>query len=131
MRISDALVTTLLKESNKVTDEQIHTLLEQQKTEKKPLQDIVIKTNILPEADLTKLYAAKIDVPFVELVPRNLRKETFGLIPEHIARQYNAILFDIKPDGTRYLAMEDPDDIQAFSILQKQLGSNIKLFIAT
>src|SRR5437868_9778827 len=131
MRISDALVIGLLKESRKVTDEQIHHLLEQQKTEKKPLQDIVIKNNILPEADLTKLYASKIDVPYVELIPKNLRKEVFGQIPEHIARQYNAILFDVQPNGTRMLAMEDPDDVQAFSFLQKQLGSNIKVFIAT
>jgi type IV pilus assembly protein PilB len=29
------------------------------------------------------------------------------------------------------LAMEDPDDVQAFSFLQKQLGSNIRVFIAT
>ncbi len=131
MRISDALVIGLLKESRKVTDEQINNLLEQQKTEKKPLQDIVIKNKVLPEADLTKLYAAKIDVPFVELIPKNLNKEIFGLIPEHIARQYNAILFDIQPSGTRLLAMEDPDDVQAFSFLQKQLGSNIKVYIAT
>jgi type IV pilus assembly protein PilB len=131
MRISDALVTGLLRESRKVTDEQLHNLLEQQKREKKPLQDIVIKNNILPEAELTKLYAAKIDVPFVELIPKNLRKEVFGLIPEHIARQYSAILFDVQPNGVRMLAMEDPDDVQAFSFLQKQLGSNIKVYIAT
>jgi type IV pilus assembly protein PilB len=131
MRISDALVIGLLKESRKVSDEQLTSLLEQQKTEKKPLQDLVIKNTLLPEADLTKLYAAKIDVPFVELIPKNLKKEVFGLIPEHIARQYNAILFDIQPSGTRLLAMEDPDDVQAFSFLQKQLGSNIKVYIAT
>jgi type IV pilus assembly protein PilB len=131
MRISDALVIGLLKESRKVSDEQINSLLEQEKTEKKSLQDLVVKNNILPESDLTKLYAAKIDVPFVEIIPKNLRKEAFSLIPEHIARQYNAILFDIQPNGTRMLAMEDPDDVQAFSFLQKQLGSNIKLFIAT
>ena len=131
MRISDALVIGMLKESRKVTDEQLHHLLEQQKTEKKPLQDIVIKNNLLPEAELTKLYAAKIDVPFVELIPKNLRKEIFGLIPEHIARQYNAVLFNIIPDGTRLLAMEDPDDVQAFSFLQKQLGSNVRVYIAT
>jgi type IV pilus assembly protein PilB len=131
MRISDALVIGLLKESRKVSDGQIRGLLDQQKTERKPLQEIVIKSSLLPEAELTKLYASKIDVPYVELVPKNLRKEIFGVIPEHIARQYNAILFDIKSDGTRYLAMEDPDDLQAFSFLQKQLGSNIKLFIAT
>jgi type IV pilus assembly protein PilB len=131
MRISDALVIGLLKESRKVSDEQINSIIEQQKTEKKPLQDLALKNNLLPEAELTKLYAKKIDVPFVELIPRNLHKEVFGQIPEHIARQYNAILFDIKPDGTHYLAMEDPDDVQAFSFLQKQLGSNMKLFIAT
>jgi len=131
MRISDALVIGMLKESRKVTDEQLHQLLEQQKSEKKPLQDIVIKNTILPEADLTKLYASKIDVPYVELIPKNLRKEIFGLIPEHIARQYNAVLFNISSDGTRLLAMEDPDDVQAYSFLQKQLGSNIRVYIAT
>lgn len=131
MRINDALVISLLKESRKVSDEQLHRLLEQQKTEKHPLQDLVIKSNLLPEAELIRLYAARIEVPFVEIVPKNLRKEVLGLIPEHIARQYSAVLFDIAKDGTRLLAMEDPDDVQAFSFLQKQLGSNIRVYIAT
>jgi type IV pilus assembly protein PilB len=131
MRISDALLIGLLRESRKVSEEQLHHLLEQQKTDKRPLQELVIKNNLLPESDLTKLYAAKIDVPFVEIVPKNLRKEVLAMIPEHIARQYDAVLFDIAKDGTRLLAMEDPDDVQAFSSLQKQLGSNIKVYIAT
>ena len=131
MRISDALVIGLLKESRKVSDEQLHKLLEQQKTEKRPLQDLVLKNSLLPETDLTKLYAVKIDVPFVEIVPKNLRRDVLNLIPEHIARQYNAVLFDITKDGTRLLAMEDPDDVQAYSFLQKQLGSNLKVYIAT
>lgn len=131
MRISDALVIGLLKESRKVSDEQLHKLLEQQKTEKRPLQDLVLKNSLLPEIELTKLYAVKIDVPFVEIVPKNLRRDVLNLIPEHIARQYNAVLFDITKDGMRLLAMEDPDDVQAYSFLQKQLGSNIKVYIAT
>jgi type IV pilus assembly protein PilB len=124
MRISDALVIGLLKESRKVNDEQLHQLLEQQKTEKRPLHDLVLKNNLLPEADLTKLYAAKIDVPYVEITPKNLRRDVLNLIPERIARQYNAVLFDISKDGTRMLAMEDPDDVQPYSFLQKQLGSH-------
>ena len=131
MRISDALVIGLLKESRKVSDEQLHKLLEQQKTDKQPLQDLVIKNALLPEPDLTRLYATRIEVPFVEIIPKNIRKEVLTLIPEHIARQYNSVLFDITPDGTRLLAMEDPDDVQAFSFLQKQLGTNIKVYIAT
>jgi len=131
MRISDRLVIELLKKSKKVNDEQFYNLFEQQRTEKKPLQDVVLKSNLLSEKDLTQLYAAEIGIPFVDIVPRNLHKEVLRLIPEHIARQYNAVLFDVLPDGTKMLAMEDPDDVQALNFLQKQLGHNIKVHVAT
>lgn len=131
MRISDRLVIELLKKSHKVKDEQFYHLFEQQRTEKKPLQDVVLKSNLLSEKELTQLYAAEIGVPFVDIVPRNLHKEILRLIPEHIARQYNAVLFDVMGDGTKLLAMEDPDDVQALNFLQKQLGQNIKVHVAT
>ena len=131
MRISDSLGIELLKKSKKVNDEQFYNLFEQQRTEKKPLQDVVLKSNLLSEKDLTQLYAAEIGIPFVDIVPRNLHKEVLRLIPEHIARQYNAVLFDVLPDGTKMLAMEDPDDVQALNFLQKQLGHNIKVHVAT
>jgi type IV pilus assembly protein PilB len=131
MRISDSLVLDLLHESHKLNTDQIKSLQDQEKTEKKTLQDVVLQSNVLTEKELTQLYAAKIEVPFVELVPRNLRKEVLNLIPEHIARQYTSVLFDVKADGSKHLAMEDPDDVQAFNFLQKQLGSNIHVYIAT
>ncbi len=131
MRISDSLVLDLLHESHKVNPEQIRTMQDQQKTQKKTLQDIVLQNNTLSEKELTQLYSLKIEVPFVEINTRNLRKEVLNLIPEHIARQYNAVLFDVKQDGSKHLAMEDPDDVQAFNFLQKQLGSNIHVYIAT
>lgn len=131
MRINDGVVVELLRKSHKASEEQINQLLEQQKVDKRPLQESVVKKNLLPEADLIKLYAAKIDVPFVEILPRNLSKDILEMIPEHIARQYNVVVFDVKSDGTKLLAMEDPDDVQAFSLLQKQLGSKIKVYIAT
>ncbi len=131
MRINDAVVVDLLKATHKVNDEQIKTLQEQQRTSKKPLQDLVVTNNLVSEKELTKAYAERINVPFVELIPRNLRKEVLKLIPERIARQYNAIVFDIRDDGTKLLAMEDPDDVQALNFLQKQLGNNINVFIAT
>jgi len=131
MRISDSLVLDLLKDSHKVNPEQLRTLQDQQRTERKTLQDIVIQNNTLSEKELTQLYAAKIEVPFVEINPKALRREVLSLIPEHIARQYTSVLFDVREDGSKLLAMEDPDDVQAFNFLQKQLGSNIHVFIAT
>ncbi|MEX0881361.1 MAG: GspE/PulE family protein [Candidatus Saccharimonadales bacterium] len=129
MRTSDAVVLDLLKSSGKLKDEQIKNL-QQQETDKKTLQDIAIASGLISEKELTAAYAARIDVPFVELIPRNLRKDVLKLIPERIARQYNAIVFDVREDGSKMLAMEDPEDVQALNFLQKQLGTNIKVYIA-
>ena len=52
-------------------------------------------------------------------------------IPERIARQYNTILFQIDPDGSHHLAMEDPDDVQAVDFIKKQIGENIKTYITS
>lgn len=131
MRISDSLVEKLLLAAKKVDDEKLKQLHEQEKAEKKPLQDVVVRAEIISEKDLTKLYAKEIDTPFVELNPKEIKREALKLIPERIAKQYNVVLFGVEEDGTKLLAMEDPDDIQAVSFLQKQLGDNIKVHVAT
>jgi type IV pilus assembly protein PilB len=131
MRISDSLVIELLKKSGRVNEQQLNSLVAQQQAEKKSLQEIVLKNNALTEKELTQLYAQVIDVPFVELDPKTVRKEVLKLIPERIARQYNAVVWDLRGDGVRLLAMEDPDDVQAYNFLQKQVGVNIKIYIAT
>ncbi|HET9174220.1 MAG TPA: GspE/PulE family protein [Candidatus Saccharimonadales bacterium] len=129
MRIPDSLVEKLLSGTGTVTKEQLDSLREQEETEKKPLQDLVIKNNVLSEKDLTKLYAEEIDVPFVELNPKEIKHEILEQLPERIARQYNSVVFDVAEDGTKQLAMADPDDVQAINFLRKQLGANLKVFI--
>jgi type IV pilus assembly protein PilB len=131
MRVSDDLVEKLLSATGKFSYDQLKALREQEKSEKKPLQDIVVGTNTLSEKDLTKLYAAEVDVPFVELNPKDLHKDILKLIPERIAKQYRAIAFDVDEDGVVFVAMDDPDDVPAISFLQKQLGQPVRVHIAT
>ncbi len=131
MRIADSLVEKLLHHSETITKEQIAALREQEINEKKPLQDLVIKNNLMSEKELTRLYAEEIEIPFVELNGREIKHEVLTLLPERIARQYHAVVFEIDEAGVNQLAMEDPDDIQALNFLQKQLGNNIKVFITT
>ncbi len=130
MRISDSLVEKLLTANDKVTNEQLAGLREQEATEKKPLQDLVIASNIISENDLTKLYATEIDTPFIELNAKDIKLDIMREIPERIARQYDVILFG-EEDESKLLAMEDPDDIQALNFLQKHLGDKIKVHVAT
>lgn len=131
MRIADTLVEKLLAKSGQIDKAQLDALHEQEATDKKPLQDLVIKNNLLTEKDLTRLYAEEIEVPFVELNAREIKHEILKQLPERIARQYNAVVFDVDTKGVKLVAMEDPDDIQALNFLQKQLGTNIKVHITT
>lgn len=131
MRISDSLVERLLASTGKLDDQQIKNLIDQHKSENRPLQDVVVASNTLSEKDLTKLYAAEVDVPYVEFNAKELSKEMLELLPDRVARQYHAVPFQEDNDGVIYLAMEDPDDIPAISYIQKQLGKPVRVHIAT
>ncbi|HET7060222.1 MAG TPA: GspE/PulE family protein [Candidatus Saccharimonadales bacterium] len=129
MRIDDSLLEKFLLDGKRASQEKIAGLRQQAADEKKPLQDLVLQNNLLSEKDLTKLYADEIEVPFVELNPQEIKHDAMQLLPERIARQYNAIVFDTDKSGIKLVAMEDPDDIQALNFLHKQLGSNLKIYI--
>jgi type IV pilus assembly protein PilB len=131
MRIPDSLVEKLLTKSGDFNKDQLTALHDQAAADKQPLQDVVIKNNLISERDLTKLYADEIEVPFIELKGADIKHEILKLLPERIARQYNAVVFDVEKSGAKLVAMEDPDDIQALNFLQKQLGDKIKVHITT
>lgn len=130
MRISDQLVEELLVKNNKVSPEQLITLKEQEQNEKKPLQDVVVAAGVVSEKELTQAFAKAIDIPFVEINVKEIPREILHLIPERIARQYTVVAY-AEEEGAKLLAMEDPDDIQAISFLQKQLGTELRIYIAT
>lgn len=131
MRISDDLVVKFLRATESGTDDQLQTVKEQAKSEKRPLQEVAVSSNLISEKDLTKQYAKEIDVPYVELSAKDLSKEVVNLIPEKAAKQGRAVAFDIDNDGVVQVAMEDPDDVPAIGFLQKQLQNPIRVHIAT
>jgi type IV pilus assembly protein PilB len=131
MRISDVTIEKLLERSGVATKEQINVLKEEGARSRRPLQSLVIQNGLITEKDLVKAYADYAQIPFIEIDPRDIPQDVLNRIPERIARQYNAVLFQIDEDGTMHLAMDDPDDVQAVNFIQKQIGENIKLYIAT
>ncbi len=130
MRISDGTIEKLLTQSQGVTAEQISSLKEESTRSRRPLQDLAIQKEVLDEKTLTKQFADYADIPYIELDPADIPSETLNKIPEHIARQYNAILFRIDDKGMQHLAMDDPDDVQAVDFITKQIGENVRTYIA-
>lgn len=129
MRVSDALVEQLLLDAGKIKEEDIENLHKKVAEAKRPMQDVVVNDNIISERELTQLYAQEIDVPFLEIDPKELTKEMLQKIPERIARQYKVILLG-KDNRTYQLVMDDPDDVQALDFIKKQLSQYVKVYIA-
>ncbi|HEX6416607.1 MAG TPA: GspE/PulE family protein [Candidatus Saccharimonadales bacterium] len=131
MRISDVTIEKLLERGGNVTPEQVEALKKESSRSRRSLQDLVVQNNLFDEKTLTKAYADYVGIPYIELDPRDIPQETLNKIPERIARQYNAVLFKMDENGGAHLAMEDPDDVQAVSFIQKELGEDITIYIAT
>jgi type IV pilus assembly protein PilB len=131
MRISDVTIEKLLERSGAATKEQISTLKEEGARSRRPLQDLVIHNNLMTEQTLAEAFADYTNIPYILIDPRDIKAEVLNKIPERIARQYNAVLFKIDDDGVMHLAMDDPDDVQAVSFIEKEIGENTKIYIAT
>jgi len=134
MRIAEETILKILESAGDLNKEQIDELVEQAKTEKTDLQELVAKQNILSDSELLKAYAEEIGVEYVEINPKELDKEVLKQIPEHIAKLYNMVVFAGGPgdkDTPKSVAMEDPDDLQAVDVLHKLFGQKITVYIAT
>lgn len=130
MRIPDAMIQDLLLNSKKATTEQLDELAKLAKEQNKPLQDLVLARQLVPEEDLAQLYAQEIDVPFIKLSDLKVSKDILKEIPERIAKEYRAVLFE-KTSTKKKIALEDPDDLQAIDFLTKQLGDGVEIYLAT
>jgi len=131
MRISNSILETLLGRAKLVTPEQLATLKEEVARSKRPLQDIVLDQRIADEKTLIKAFSEESGIPYVEIDPRTVDKKILRLIPERVARQYMAVLFKVDDEHIHHLAMEDPDDVQAVNFIQKEIGENSRIYIAT
>lgn len=130
MRISDNTLEKLLGRANLLKPEQIAALKKKAADSRQPLLELVTSEGI-SETDIVKAYGEYSGIPFVVLNPQSISRDVLSKIPERVARQYGAVLFKIDEDGIHHLAMEDPDDVQAINFIQKEIGTNSRIYIAT
>lgn len=130
MRISDFTMEKLLLRSGKVTEEQLQSLKNEGVSSRHSLQEIALENNIFNDVSLAKIFSDYAQIPYIEVNPNDITSDILNKIPEHIAKQYNAILFKIDEDGTNHLAMDDPDDVQAINFIEKEIGPHTKIYVA-
>lgn len=132
MRISPETLKQLLTSSGKVTPE----ILKQAETTAtqtgQPLEQIVIHRHIIGERELVALYAKSLNLPYIDLTNVKIPREVLSRIPERIAKKYQVVLFGQDAQSSTWqLAMSDPEDVQAVDVIEKQLGGNLQVYVAT
>lgn len=131
MRISDVTLEVLLGRASLVKPEQLTVLKQEAATSKRLLQDVVLDQRITNERTLLEAFSEYTGIPLIHIRPEDVSTDILKKIPERVARQYMAVLFKIDDDGVHHLAMEDPDDIQAVNFIQKEIGTNSHIYIAS
>lgn len=131
MRFSDTTLETLLGRAQLVTPEQLATLKEEAVRSQRSLQEIIFDRRISDETTIVKAFSEDSGIPYVEIDPRLVEQDVLRQIPERVARQYMAVLFKVDENGGKHLAMEDPDDVQAVNFIQKEIGTDSTVYIAT
>lgn len=131
MRISDNTFLAMVGANDTLTPEQIDALKKESATSHDPLQLLAKKHELLTDEALIKLFSSYTHIPYADIDPKKVPDAALKKIPERIARQYNALIFQIDDDGLLHLAMEDPDDVEAINTLEKQIGTHTKIYVAT
>ena len=132
MRISDRTFIAMMQLHNTLDAAQLADIQQESKNTRAPLQSVAIKKHLLSEETLTKLFSEYADIPYTTIDPKEITQAALDKIPERIARQYNAIVFKIDDEtGLVHLAIEDPDDVEALSFLQKLIGPSMRVYVAT
>lgn len=70
------------------------------------------------------------DVAYIDLSQKVIPKDVLEMIPEHIARHYQAVAFDFK-NSILSVAMIDPGDQEAIEVIKKRINYPIKRYLAT
>lgn len=84
----------------------------------------LIDSGIIDEAELRRLEAYILGIPFVNLKKEDIPKDVLFLIPEQIAKARKSIAFEAEGKVLK-VAMADPDDLQTIDFIRKKTGMEI------
>lgn len=124
MKVDDQQLKVFLIDTNLITKEDLEIALKESRETGESLEDVVMKKKLVTEEQLNKLKAYILGIPYVDLTKSEIDPDILKLIPEQVAKQYNAVAFD-KQGNQLKVAMTDPNDLQFLDFINKKTGFEI------
>jgi type IV pilus assembly protein PilB len=124
MHVSNAQLKEFLLDSNLVEKGALETVFDEVTKSQKDFGKTLFEKQLISEADLQKVYAYVLGIPFVDLSKQAVPEETLQIIPELIAKKANIVAFE-KVGANLKVAMLSPDDLQTIDFIKKKTGLKI------
>ncbi len=124
MQINEEQLKKFILESGLISREDFEASVHEAEEKKQKLGDILISGGKISEADLKRMEAFVLGIPFVSLISQKIDFPVLSLIPEPIARNYNIIAYK-KSEAGLEVAMLDVDDLPVIDFIKKRSGLKI------
>jgi type IV pilus assembly protein PilB len=124
MQINEEQLKRFILESKLVSKEDIENAFKEAQEKNQSWTDLLLNQNKISEADLKRMEAFVLGIPFVSLEKEKLDMEILSLIPETIARNYNIIAYARKENALE-VAMLNVDDLPVIDFIKKKSGLKI------
>src|SRR4030042_952859 len=96
------------------------------------VSDVLIGRNLITEDDYGKILSYHFGISFVNLNNIDIQHEVISLIPEDMAAERMAVIFENK-NGILGVAMQAPQDLETIETIKKTVGPQYKIvnYVAT
>lgn len=124
MQIDEEQLKKFILKSGLVTRGDLDSAVKIAEEKKQKLGNILISDGKISEADLKRMEAFALGIPFVDLTKEKIDFSVLSLIPEPIARNDNIVAYKKSENGLE-VAMLDVSDLPVIDFVKKRSGFKI------
>ncbi len=123
---------TLLVRDGAITAEQLEAALElKRETPTKRLGEILLEQGATTRVAIARVLAEQHELEFLEIDASSIDTAAANLLPETLARRYNAIPLRFRDDGSVLVAVADPTNVVFSDELRLALGVPVRVAVAS
>ncbi len=120
----------LLVPPGHVSESNFAVAVEESKSEKRPLTEVLVGRDLITDENLGKLLAEALGFKFFDLKREKIDEEAVKVLPEVVARARGAVVFATGPEEVK-LALTDPEDPELAHLLAKKTGKKVTVYLTT
>ena len=126
-----AQLGSLLLRDGLITSEQLEAALSERETGDRRLGEILVANGFAAGAEVARALAEQHELEFVDLAQVEIDPEAVALLPEKLARRYEALPVRFLAEDSVLIAVADPTNVLTSDDLRLALGLQVRLAVAS